>query len=339
MTDRTTSTLARLLARLIGEPHARRLIASLNVHPPLLHEAGDKVSRAVLAQALTMILFDDLLERVPSGRAYVDAVLAEGRKVTFDHGALRTVMGPETGNLPTGDAAFARFLEPLGYAVAAVYPLDRIAMTGRAYSHRDFPEQIPQFFVSELHPERFSAEFQEAVGRVLASSSDPLSPEGVRLLAALDAKGTLALDEAARLLPVLVGCFARQHATPTLADYETVLAESPEMAWIATEGNSFNHATDRVADVAALAEAERRQGHPIKDSVEISASGRLHQTAFRAAMVEREFLDQKRAPVSRQVPGSFYEFITRDPLPDGSGVDLGFDAGNAQGIFKMTAAN
>jgi hypothetical protein len=101
------------------------------------------------------------------------------------------------------------------------------------------------------------------------------------------------------LLPVLAGCFARQHATPTLADDETLLAESPEMAWIATKGNAFNHATDRVADVAALAEAERRQGHPIKDRVEFFSNGRLHQTAFPAAMVEREFLDEKGEPVNR----------------------------------------
>jgi hypothetical protein len=338
MSDHTTGALARLLAACIGEPRARRLFATINVHPPLLEERGEKVSPADLAQALTMILCDDLLERVPSGRAYVDSVLAEGRKVTFDHGALRTVNGPRTGSLPAGDAAFARILEPLGYAVAAVYPLDRIAMTGRAYTQRDFPQQIPQFFVSELHPERFSGDFQKAVGRVLASSRDPVTPEGARLLAALGAEGALALDEAARLLAVLIGCFARQHGAPTLSDYEILLAESPEMAWIATEGNTFNHATDRVADVSALAEAERRAGRPIKDSVEISSSGRVRQTAFRAAMVERVFLDDGGRSVSREVPGSFYEFISRDPLPDGSGLDLAFDPGNAQGIFKMTAA-
>jgi hypothetical protein len=40
--------------------------------------------------------------------------------------------------------------------------------------------------------------------------------------------------------------------------------------------------------------------------------------------------------VRRLVPGSFYEFITREPLPNG-GLDLRFDSANAQGIFKMTA--
>lgn len=337
MSDPAAGALNRLLASCVGAPRARRLLATIDVHPPLLAEPGEAVSRAVLAQALTMILFDDLLERVPSGRAYVNSVLAEGRKITFDHGALRTVKGPRTGALPAGNEAFARILEPLGYGVAAVYPLDRIAMTGRAYTHRDLPQKIPQFFVSELHPERFSPAFQKAVDRVLESSRDPVTPAAAALLAELGAEGALALPEAARLLAVLGGAFARQHDTPRLDDYEILLAESPAMAWIATEGNTFNHATDRVADVVALAEAERRAGHPIKDSVETSSNGRFRQTAYRAAMVERVFLDENGRPVSRQVPGSFYEFISRDLLPDGSGLDLGFDAANAQGIFKMTA--
>jgi hypothetical protein len=48
------------------------------------------------------------------------------------------------------------------------------------------------------------------------------------------------------------------------------------------------------------------------------------------------------ARIERDVPGSFYEFISRDTILDhttGRAVlDLGFDAGNATGIFKMTAA-
>ena len=44
---------------------------------------------------------------------------------------------------------------------------------------------------------------------------------------------------------------------------------------------------------------------------------------------------------SRVVPGSFHEFISRDRFVDAHGVerlDLRFDSGNAQGIFKMTEA-
>jgi hypothetical protein len=61
------------------------------------------------------------------------------------------------------------------------------------------------------------------------------------------------------------------------------------------------------------------------------------QTAFRAAPVERLFLDAHGRLVSRTVPGSFHEFISRGRTPAG-GLDLAFDAGNAQGIFKMTDA-
>jgi hypothetical protein len=41
------------------------------------------------------------------------------------------------------------------------------------------------------------------------------------------------------------------------------------------------------------------------------------------------------------VPGSFYEFISRDrvdPGNDKSPLDLGFDSSNATAIFKMTSA-
>ncbi|HSR56265.1 MAG TPA: DUF1338 domain-containing protein [Alphaproteobacteria bacterium] len=308
--------------------------------PPALQEvSGESVPRAVIAEALALSLFDDLLARVPTGRAYTERVAAKGGRVTYDHGALRTVAGPETGALPSGDTAFARILEPLGYRVQAVYPLDRIKMTGRAYTHEDYPEDIPLYFLSELHPERFSPAFQEAVARVLRSSRDPLTAEAREQLSRLEAEGALPLEDAIKLVPVLAGCFTRVHDAPALADYEALRAESAEMAWIATEGNAFNHATDRVADVAALADAERAQGQPIKDSVEVSSTGRVRQTAYRAEMVNREFVDAEGKTVNREVPGSFYEFISRDPLPDGEGLDLGFDAANAQGIFKMTAAN
>src|SRR3546814_5906771 len=80
------------------------------------------------------------------------------------------------------------------------------------------------------------------------------------------------------LLPAVVSAFDRQHAYPDIADYELLLDRSAEAAWIATEGNAFNHATSRVPDVAAEAECQRASGRPIKDRVEISASGRVRQT-------------------------------------------------------------
>ncbi|GGB62373.1 DUF1338 domain-containing protein [Tistrella bauzanensis] len=344
MTNRHATILHRLIAPGLGASRADALLDTMVVHPALLGATGDKASRALVAQALNMLLFADLLDRVPAAAAYVACRIAAGGTVFHDHGAVRTVAIAGQGALPGGEAAILRILEPLGYARAGHYPLDRLKMTGRSYAQKDMPEDIAQFFISELHPERFGPEFEAVVRRVTGTARDPLTPAAVDALARLAAEGTLPVAEAAAILPVLVGCFDRQHDIPALADYEALKAASAEMAWIATEGNAFNHATDRVADVDSLAAAERAAGRPIKDKVEVSGSGRVRQTAYRAAEVARDFRLPDGGVISRVVPGSFYEFITRDPLPDAAAVeagrrlDLGFDSSNAQGIFKMTTA-
>jgi Domain of unknown function (DUF1338) len=329
--------LEKLLLDVVGEASAAALFAMLRVPPALMGNMGE-VKRAHLAQAMNMALFHDLLLRVPSGRAYVEQTLKSGGRVTFDHGALRTVAWPQSGSLPAGRMALARVLEPLGFAVAAVYPLPRLKMTGYAYRHQDLPEDIAQYFVSELHPEEFSPSFQEAVTRVVSTSVDPLSAQEKDLFVALSSGQNPSMADAVAIVKAAVRCFGRHHAEPALADYEILKAESAEMAWISTEGNAFNHATDRVADVFATAEAERAAGRAIKEKVEVSASGRVRQTALIADKVTRGFVEANGRRVELVVPGSFYEFISRDLLPGTDALDLAFDTGNATGIFNVTAA-
>lgn len=329
------SRVIGLVEWVLGRARAEALVSSVEIDAALLRAPTATVSRAELAQALNLLLFDDLLRRVPAGALYVLDRVRRGGKVVHDHGAVRTVLG-ETGALPAGERALTRILGPLGWEVGEVYPLDRLGMTGRAWRHRDFPETIAQFFVSELHVDRFSPRLGEAAARVFGASRDPLPESTLAALEELEAEGRLPAGTAGRILPDLAGAFDRAHPAPALADYERLLAESAEAAWIATEGNAFNHATDRVADVAALSLGELALGRPIKDRVEVSASGRVLQTAYRAARVERPFVGPDGTLVLRSVPGSFFEFITRHRHPDG-GLDLGFDTGNAQAIFKMTA--
>ncbi|MFY9351813.1 MAG: DUF1338 family protein [Sphingobium sp.] len=336
MSNANMGHLEALVAGALGEDRARATLDMLAIDPALLAERGDLVSRAAFAMAMNVALFDDLLRRVPSGAAYVADTLARGGKVLFDHGALRTVRLPEgpTGALPGGEDAFTRIFLPLGYEMAALYPLDRLKMTGRAYRHRDFPEAIPQFFLSELHVDRFDAEFGEAAARVFGTSRDPLDGPAKALLGRFEADGAAPLAEAMASLPTILAAFDRQHDAPDFADYQLLLSRSNEAAWIATEGNAFNHATDRVADVAALADRLKAEDRPMKERLEISATGRVRQTAFRADSVERAFADGQ----VRQVPGSFYEFISRDIDPETGRLDLAFDTGNATGIFAMTSA-
>lgn len=335
------SNVERLLSALLGREKTETLFATLNFPSTLEDWENGTVTRAELAQAMNMALFEDLLERSPNGRTYTNDTVAQGGAVYFDHGALRTVRWAQSGALPPGEAAFTRILRPLGFRLNGRYPLDKLGMTGRAYAHEDAPDEIAQFFVSELHPERFSAAFQQAVTNVVGASKDPLTPLAISQLSELERDGSLPLDAALQLLPVIVGAFARQHQVPSISDYETLLQESAEMAWIATEGNAFNHATDRVEDVFQLSEDEKAKGRPMKPSVETSRSGRVFQTAYRADTVVREFRTADGQRVTREVPGSFYEFITRkrtfDQVTRRWQTDLRFDAGNATGIFKMTA--
>ena len=334
-------TLSRLVIATLGADAGMEILDTLTIDPAVTGD-GDVVSRATVAMALNAVLMHGLLERVPTGAAYVADRRRAGQRITFDHGALRTVrfMDGPTGALPAGERAFTRILEPLGYRIAGVYPLGQLKMTGRAYVHADHAETIPQFFVSELHVEEFSREFHYAAVRVFGTSRDPLTAEARTLLERLAAHGSAPLWLAVDGLPALVAAFGRQHDMPAEADYRLLLAESAEAAWIATEGNAFNHVTDRVGDVEALAAEQKALGRPMKDAVEISTNGRVLQTAFKADPVKRR-LRTESGEAELVVPGSFYEFISRDSFTAANGrrtLDLTFDSGNAQGIFKMTAA-
>lgn len=313
------------------------LVPRVALPDSILGEKTGPVSRACLTAALNLELLAGLLDCVPSGRAYMDDLAKAGRKLIFDHGAVRTVAIEGMGTLPAGQAAVTRILEPLGYHATHTYPMPGLKMTGRSYTHCDLPEDLPQFFISEFHPEHFSPVFRAAVRRVTEDSADPLSAADLMRLAQLKTSGVLPLQEARALLPMLAACFTRRHGTPRLADYELLKAESAEMAWIATEGNAFNHATDRVQALEVVVAEQDALGRPVKDRIEISASGRVRQTAFLANRVTREFLGTDDALLRREVPGSFFEFIARAKMPGENRLDLAFDTNNAQGIFKMTA--
>jgi len=352
-----SSNVQKLVTAVLGAERAVWLFNAMEVDASLLglaeHANAALVSRAELAQALNMVLFSDLLTRVPEGARYVDDAVRSGRKIVFDHGALRTVLsspvlanqvanpiGDSRNLLPAGHLAFDRILKPLGFVIGGLYPLPRLKMTGYVYTHADLPDDIAQFFVSELHVEQFSAAVARAVANVVGNSPDPLCADSIALISKLSDQKSLSVDEALKLLPNLVKCFARHHGEVHSADYDLLLEESAEMAWICTEGNAYNHVTDRVSDVFALTTEQHKLGRSIKEAVEVSANGRVRQTAFKAAQVERRMIDAEGRVITRTVPGSFYEFISRDQyLDDAAGdwkLDLTFDSSNATGIFKMT---
>ncbi|MDB6141187.1 MAG: calmodulin-binding protein, partial [Pseudomonas sp.] len=325
--------LFSLVASVVGQPAAQWLESHVEVTEELhaFSWSDTAVHRVWLAEALNLCLLHKLVEAVPAGRLYVNEQAEDGRKVVFDHGAIRTVDWFDNGELPRGRQAFTRLLEPLGFTDVRTYPLTKLNMTGWGYRQQDLPEDIAQFFVSELHPGRFSEGFQAAVGRAVRSSRDPLNAEQLSILHRLQLTRHCDLSEAYRLLPGLYAAFGRQHGVVQQSDYQLLLSESAEMAWISTEGNSFNHLTDRVTDLEATVEEQIRRERPMKDSIEVSASGRVMQTAYKACTVQRELADATGKLQTHAVPGSFVEFIQRKLDPVDDKLDLNFDSSNAQG--------
>ncbi len=209
---------------MLGADQASRAFARLSLDPSAAGRSGD-LSRAGFAAALNLLLFADLLDRVPTGAAYVEDQASRNIPICFDHSALRTIRfdGP-TGALPAGETAFRRILEPLGYHVPTIYPLPALHMTGYAFRHRDLPETMPQFFVSELHVDQFDAGFAAAAHAVFDSSIDPLGDDAEDLLADFAAGKRLRPGRAEAVLPQIIRAFGRQHLQPSLADYEQLLA-------------------------------------------------------------------------------------------------------------------
>ncbi|GAA3948326.1 2-oxoadipate dioxygenase/decarboxylase family protein [Allohahella marinimesophila] len=316
-------------------------------HPsPLASSERDGIHRSLIAHAMNLALLHRLLERVPDGAAYVREKWQGGGKVMLDHGALRTVryQRHHEAGLPSGHLAFKRILEPLGYHLAGEYPLEKIRMCGFVYASEDLPDSLSQFFVSELYPEQFSEQFQAVVTTILGTEQDPLSSDDDSLLEQLSEHHVLPMNDAVKLLPKLVGCFERYHELPSLEDYHLLKTESREMAWISTEGNVFNHATDRVDDIKAVEAVQREKGRAIKPEIEVARHAKVQQTAFHAAPVSRPMTSVEQAQPSEDalwVPGSFFEFIQRGEIVDNEGrrsLDLRFDSSNAQGIFRMTSS-
>ncbi len=339
----TTDThLSQLIRSVAGDKATEDILDTLQIDRAFLVESAGAVSRGAFAMALNGLLFHELLGRVPTGAAYVADRRRQRERIIFDHGALRTIRfgSRPTGAMPAGVDAFSRILVPLGYHVAGTYPLEKLRMTGRGFSHREYPETLPQFFVSELHVDRFSKEFQAAAERVFGNSRDPLTATSLSALAEFAEHGRCERKLAAPALREILAAFGRWHDTPALTDYRLLLAESPEAAWIATEGCAFTHATDRVADVAMTACTQRSLGRSMKATIETSTPGSVRQTALKADPVRRAFRAEDGSETELTVPGSFYEFISRDRVIGADGkkhLDLRFDNDNAQGIFKMTA--
>ena len=88
------------IAACIGEDDAARLIACVSVPDVFPNATDTALTRDSIAAALCLLLLRNLLIEVPEAARYVEVRARRNQKITFDHGALRTVRADGMGALP-----------------------------------------------------------------------------------------------------------------------------------------------------------------------------------------------------------------------------------------------
>ena len=276
-------------------------------------------------------------ERVPDVqnivRAMIDAqIIQSPDEIENDHIAFRTMGVPNLGL-----ASFEKIFTHYGYEKRDEFNFIEKKLTAFWYSPPAGENQnLPRIFVSELRVDELSEEAR----RIIRTYTDTITSDPVD---ALD------LDDAGAVDRFLHQPLWR---TPTLADYQTLLAESEYAAWVIYNRYYLNHFTISVhnlkpgyntidAFVAFLADRGFRL-NSAGGTIKVSPDGGLRQASTVAQMIDAEFAG---GDVFR-IAGSYVEFAERRVLPEFQHVPAdqvgrqhrreGFETGNADKIFEST---
>lgn len=259
---------------------------------------------------------DELLDRLwrdygainPQAQAIHDLLTARGETVVNDHIALRTFDDPRTA-IDVLAAPFVRH----GYEPRQEYRFREKKLRARHYEHPD--PRRPKVFVSQLELAAFAPELR----RLVESLVDRAAVESL----------PAELCTAGRLWPL------------TGAEYDALVAQSEYAAWVAAFGFRANHFTVLVNALRSLASLAELNALVKSAGFALAAAGgeikgspreRLEQSSTLAAPAKVEFTDQ-----AREIPGCYYEFARRYPLPDGR-LFGGFIERSADKIFQSTDA-
>lgn len=252
-------------------------------------------------------LWEDFRRINPQADAIHRLLSDRGEAIVNDHVAFRTFDDPRV-NL---DVLARPFLKG-GYVPRGEYAFPSKHLSARHYEH---PEALrPKVFISELRLAEMSPRLREDVARLL----DQVPQER--------------WDD-----PEL--CASGRPWQVDYSTYERLAAESEYAGWMAAYGFRANHFTvfvNALKSIGSLQELNallKAQGFPLNtEGGEIKGSPEvfLEQSSTLAPDVEIAFQDGVYP-----VPGCYYEFARRYPLPDGA-LFQGFVAKSADKIFQST---
>lgn len=273
-------------------------------------------------------------ERVPDVSFILDTMAATGiinkaDEVENDHIAFRTMGVPQLG---------VRSLEKIflhyGYRKRDYYHFESKKLD--AYWYSPPADRYPRIFASELRVGDLSPEVQQIIHKYTDTVlTDPVDK--------------LDLDNAQMVDHYL---HTSLWMTPTLMDYEALLAESEYAAWVIYNHYYLNHFTISVHNLPvgyntmesfdAFLEAHGIRLNSAGGKIKQSPDGKLLQSATVARKIMATFADGN----SREIAGSYVEFAERRVLD--AYKDLppdqirrihrrdGFETGNADKIFEST---
>lgn len=273
-------------------------------------------------------------ERVPDVQKVIDSMIDEGiigsaNEIENDHIAFRTMGVPNLGI-----ASFEKIFLHYGYEKRDEYNFTEKKLT--AYWYAPPEPRFPRIFASELRVHELSEEAQRIIhGYTDTVTSDPVD--------ALDLDDGEAVDQ-----------FLHQPlwTTPTLSDYQSLLAESEYAAWVIYNRYYLNHFTisvhnlksgyNTIDEFVAFLQARGFKLNSAGGTIKVSPDGDLRQASTIAQMIDAEFAG---GDVFR-IAGSYVEFAERRVLPQFKHIPAdqisrahrreGFETGNADKIFEST---
>lgn len=275
-------------------------------------------------------------ERVPDVQRIINAMIDEGiiassDDIENDHIAFRTMGVPHLGL-----ASFEKIFLHYGYEKRDPYNFAEKKLSAYWYAPPADGRNLPRIFASELRVHELSEQAQQIIHSYTdAVTSDPVD--------------ALNLDDAAA-----VDQFLHQSlwALPTLADYQTLLAESEYAAWVIYNRYYLNHFTISVHNlkpgyntIDAFVKFLEERGLRLNSAggvIKISPDGGLRQASTVAQMTDAVFAGGDTA----RIAGSYVEFAERRVLPQFADLPAdqigraqrrdGFEAANADKIFEST---
>jgi len=232
-----------------------------------------------------------------------------GETVINDHIALRTFNTEKLGLINIADIFIKK-----GYEVMNEYDFVKKKLRGIHLEHSENMNH-PKVFISELKTQEFSENLQEIITDI---------------------------DNQINKIDVMQDSFITSGRTwnLTFEQYIQLLRESEYAAWTAAFGYRANHFTMSLNHLTTFFNLEDLNDFLIKNGFRLNESSGLikgtpeqllEQSSTMAAPVNVEFDHSTHV-----IPGCFYEFAKRYPIPKTGRLYQGFIAASADKIFEST---